>query len=71
MSTSTKYYVALQGRAWGKVRQKIGKCAMRYAIKNKGLYAIDYVMERTIIYQEQPKNHVSIPNIHLNFRPKT
>ena len=28
---------SLVGRAWGIMRQKIGKCAMRYAIKNKGL----------------------------------
>ena len=37
-------------RAWGKMRQKTGKCAMRYAIKTRG-YAIDFALERTIIYQ--------------------
>ena len=31
-------------------------------------YAIDYAMECTIIYQQQPENQVSIPNFHLKFR---
>ena len=53
-------------RAWGKMRQKIGKCAVRYAIKKRD-YALDYAMERTIIYQYQPENQVSIPNFHLTF----
>ena len=37
--------------AWGKVRQKIGKCAMRYAIKYKGL--CDRLCDET--YHHLPK----------------
>ena len=50
-------------RAWGKVRQNIGKCAMRYAIKNKRIW--DRLCDGT--YNHLPK---TIPNFHLKFRPK-
>ena len=57
-------------RAWGKMRQKIGKCAMRYAIKNKGL--CDRLCDET--YHHLPITACESCFYHKfpsKFRPKT